>query len=114
MQTEMRAIKLVDYFYQSQRDNLLGQHCRLCPHKNALPAYWQWSSGSEHCEWALLGGLIFPSEGGAPEYRTFLIPKSDYEIKDTWYSMGLKATGSQDIHVNDVFSPDQVPLPTVP
>ncbi len=52
--------------------------------------HWQWSSGSEHCDWALLGGLIFPPEGGAPEYRTFLIPKSDYEIKDTWYSMGLK------------------------
>ena len=68
--------------------------------------HWQWSSGSEHCEWALLGGLIFPPEGGAPEYRTFLIPKSDYEIKDTWYSMGLKATGSQDIHVNDVFVPE--------
>ena len=68
--------------------------------------HWQWSSGSEHCDWALLGGLIFPPEGGAPEYRTFLIPKSDYEIKDTWYSMGLKATGSQDIHVNDVFVPE--------
>ena len=68
--------------------------------------HWQWSSGSEHCDWALLGGLIFPPEGGAPEYRTFLIPKSDYEIKDTWYSMGLKATGSQDIHINDVFVPE--------
>src|SRR5210317_551586 len=68
--------------------------------------HWQWPRGSEHCDWALLCGLIFPPEGGAPEYRTFLIPKSDYEIKDTWYSMGLKATGSQDIHVNDVFVPE--------
>ena len=71
-----------------------------------VSGHWQWSSGSDHCDWALLGGLIFPTEGGAPEYRTFLIPKEDYEIKDTWYSMGLKATGSQDIHVNDVFVPE--------
>ena len=71
-----------------------------------VSGHWQWSSGSDHCDWALLGGLIFPTEGGAPEYRTFLIPKDDYEIKDTWYSMGLKATGSQDIHVNDVFVPE--------
>ena len=46
-------------------------------------------------EWALLGALVFPPEGGAPEYRTFLLPREDYEINDTWHSMGLKATGSQ-------------------
>ena len=51
--------------------------------------------GSEHCEWALPGALVFPPEGGAPEYRTFLLPREDYEINDTWHSMGLKATGSQ-------------------
>ena len=71
-----------------------------------LSGHWQWSSGSEHCEWALLGALVFPPEGGAPEYRTFLLPREDYEIKDTWYSMGLKATGSQDVIVNDVFVPE--------
>lgn len=27
---------------------------------------WGWSSGSEHCSWALLGGIV-PGEG----YRTF-------------------------------------------
>ena len=40
-----------------------------------LSGHWQWSSGSEHCEWALLGALVFPPEGGAPEYRTFLLPR---------------------------------------
>ena len=45
-----------------------------------LSGHWQWSSGSEHCEWALLGALVFPPEGGAPEYRTFLLPREDYEI----------------------------------
>ena len=24
-----------------------------------LSGHWQWSSGSEHCEWALLGALVF-------------------------------------------------------
>ena len=27
-----------------------------------LSGHWQWSSGSEHCEWALLGALVFPPE----------------------------------------------------
>ena len=26
-----------------------------------LSGHWQWSSGSEHCEWALLGALVFSS-----------------------------------------------------
>ncbi len=66
---------------------------------------WGFSSGIEHCDWVFLGGLIF-NEGQPPEYRTFLLPKSDYKIVDTWHVMGLKATGSHDIVVEDVFVPE--------
>ncbi|MBQ77662.1 MAG: flavin-dependent monooxygenase [Cellvibrionales bacterium] len=62
---------------------------------------WGWSSGSGHCTWALLGGII-PGEG----YRTFLIPNTDYKIEDTWQVMGLQGTGSNDVVVKDVFVPD--------
>lgn len=62
---------------------------------------WGWSSGCDHCTWVLLGGII-PGEG----YRTFLVPRSDYEIVDTWQAMGLQGTGSNDIVVEDVFVPD--------
>jgi 3-hydroxy-9,10-secoandrosta-1,3,5(10)-triene-9,17-dione monooxygenase len=34
-----------------------------------------------------------------------LLPRSDYEIVDTWFVSGLKGTGSKDITVNDVFVP---------
>lgn len=65
---------------------------------------WKFSSGSEHCEWVLLGGMVGdPAEG---DYRTFLLPRADYRIDDTWHVMGLKGTGSQDIVVEDVFVPD--------
>jgi len=63
---------------------------------------WGWSSGSGHCSWALLGGVI-PGDG----YRTFLIPKSDYIIEDTWNVMGLQATGSNDVVIETpVFVPE--------
>ena len=62
---------------------------------------WGWSSGCDHCQWALLGGIV-PDEG----YRTFLVPRSDYAIEDTWHVMGLKGTGSNDIVVSDAFVPD--------
>jgi len=62
---------------------------------------WGWSSGCDHCTWALLGGIL--PDGS---YRTFLVPRSDYQIIDTWQSMGLQGTGSNDILVEDVFVPD--------
>ncbi|WP_372861544.1 acyl-CoA dehydrogenase family protein [Spongiibacter sp.] len=66
-----------------------------------LSGRWGWSSGSDHCTWVLLGAIV-PGEG----YRTFLVPRSDYQIIDTWQSMGLEGTGSNDIVVDDVFVPD--------
>jgi 3-hydroxy-9,10-secoandrosta-1,3,5(10)-triene-9,17-dione monooxygenase len=62
---------------------------------------WGWSSGCDHCTWALLGGIL--PDG---TYRTFLLPRADYRIEDTWYSMGLQGTGSNDIVVEDAFVPD--------
>ena len=62
---------------------------------------WGWSSGCDHCSWVLLGGIL--PDG---TYRTFLLPRSDYRIEDTWYSMGLQGTGSNDIVVEDAFVPD--------
>ena len=68
---------------------------------------WGFSSGIDHADWVFLGGLIFGDDPKAPpEYRTFLLPKSDYEVVDTWNVMGLKATGSKDIVVKDVFVPE--------
>jgi 3-hydroxy-9,10-secoandrosta-1,3,5(10)-triene-9,17-dione monooxygenase len=66
---------------------------------------WGFSSGIDHCEWVLLGGLIF-NEGQPPEYRTFLLPRSDFRVEDTWHTMGLKGTGSNDIIVEDAFVPE--------
>ena len=37
-----------------------------------LSGRWGWSSGCDHCTWALLGGLL--PDGS---YRTFLVPRSD-------------------------------------
>jgi len=62
---------------------------------------WGWSSGCDHCTWALLGGIL--PDG---TYRTFLVPRSDYRIEDTWHSMGLQGTGSNDIVIEDAFVPD--------
>ncbi len=66
---------------------------------------WGFSSGVDHCQWAFLGGLVPDPEGGAPDYRTFLVPRSDFEIDYVWDTMGLRGTGSQDVIVKDAFVP---------
>lgn len=69
---------------------------------------WKFSSGVEHCQWIFLGGVTAKDEatGKGGDYCTFLLPRADYAIVDTWDVMGLKGTGSQDIIVDDVFVPD--------
>lgn len=73
-----------------------------------LSGRWGFSTGSLHCGWVLLGALIFPAGGeGAPEMRTFLLPRSDYQIiEGTWDTFGLQGTGSFDVVVDRVFVPD--------
>jgi len=73
-----------------------------------LTGRWSFSSGCEHCDWVFLGAVV-PTED-APwdmlNYRTFLVPKADYQIVDNWDVVGLKGTGSHDIVVNDAFVPE--------
>ena len=43
--------------------------------------------------------------GRPPDVRNFLLPLADYEIVDTWHTMGLRGSGSNDIVVRDAFVP---------
>ena len=82
--------------------NPVGGKVELCEGGFKLSGRWGWSSGSAHCTWVLLGAIV-PGEG----YRTFLVPRSDYAIEDTWFVYGLQATGSNDIVIQTpVFVPD--------
>lgn len=75
-----------------------------------LSGRWGFSSGSMHCKWVLLGALIWPEGGpgsGPPDMRTFLLPRSDYQvIEGTWETFGLQGTGSFDIVVDRAFVPE--------
>ena len=70
-----------------------------------LSGHWRYASCCDHCDWALLGALVVKGDGGPPEGRVFLVPRSDYESVDTWQVSGLQGTGSWDVIVEDVFVP---------
>ena len=66
---------------------------------------WGFSSGVDHCQWAFLGGLVKDPETGVPDFVTFLVPRSDFEILPIWNTIGLGGTGSHDVTVKDAYVP---------
>ena len=57
---------------------------------------------------------IYDDDGKTPvDWRLCLVPKTDYEIIDTWYAMGMAATGSKDIAVSELFVPERRALALV-
>lgn len=73
-----------------------------------LSGRWSFSSGSQHCKWAFLGAVVPTADApfDMANYRTFLVPISDYEIVDNWDVVGLQGTGSHDVVVKDAFVPE--------
>ena len=60
-----------------------------------LTGDWPYSTGTDFCDW-VIGGRVVREEPGPPDFRHFVLPRSDYEIvADSWNVMGLKATGAR-------------------
>ena len=71
-----------------------------------LTGRWSFSSGCDHAGWVLLGAIVTGAEGKPVDFRTFLLPRADYEIDDVWDTVGLRGTGSNDIVVDGAFVPE--------
>ena len=69
---------------------------------------WPFSSGVDNSDWNMLAVTVFGDDGKTPvDWRLCLVPKSDYEIIDNWYAMGMAATGSKDVAVSELFVPER-------
>ena len=80
-----------------------------------LNGHWQFSSGTDHCDWVFLGSLVGDEKGEAlrpPKSLHVILPRSDYEIvDDSWDVAGLRGTGSKDLIVKDAFVPEYRTIP---
>lgn len=77
------------------------------------------ASGIHDCDWVMLAALIM--DGGKPRLTehgpamiAFILPISDVEIIDTWYTLGMRGTDSNDVAFNDVFVPTHRTFPLDP
>jgi alkylation response protein AidB-like acyl-CoA dehydrogenase len=72
---------------------------------------WSFASGSHNADW-LMGGFMVLQDGksqlnvdGSLDVLLLLMPKGECEIEDTWYTAGMRGTGSHDFNVKDLFVP---------
>lgn len=74
-----------------------------------LTGRWQFSSGTDHCDWIFLGAMLGGPDGKPlmpPQMLHMILPRQDYEIvEDSWNVVGLRGTGSKDVIVTDAFVP---------
>jgi len=72
---------------------------------------WSFASGVDFASWNNMQ-IFLPNEDGGFTHYMALVPKTDYQVIDDWYSPGLAATGSRSIRLKDVFIPQHRMLNT--
>ncbi|HSL74661.1 MAG TPA: acyl-CoA dehydrogenase family protein [Ilumatobacteraceae bacterium] len=68
----------------------------------AVTGRWAWGSGTQHCRWVLGGTLC---DDGT--FRLCWFPQSEVTFHDTWYTTGMRGSGSLDYSVSEAFSPHE-------
>lgn len=66
-----------------------------------IDGHWKYASGSAHADWFSLNAMVDGGDG----YKSFLVPRNQVEILDTWHVYGLKATTSCDFKVTNALVP---------
>jgi alkylation response protein AidB-like acyl-CoA dehydrogenase len=78
-----------------------------------LSGRWSYNSGAPNADWIGAAAPIF--DGDVPRMSEFgpamvfaFFPPSEAQIIDTWYVTGLRASGTQDLSVEDLFVPAEM------
>ncbi|MFC4945440.1 acyl-CoA dehydrogenase family protein [Pseudonocardia sp. GCM10023141] len=70
-----------------------------------LSGRYPYASGNAVSDWATLGMLV-DGPDGQPTMAMGVVPRSDWTVEDTWYTLGMRGTGSNTLVVDNAFVPD--------
>jgi two-component flavin-dependent monooxygenase/oxygenase LndZ5 len=77
---------------------------RAVPGGFRLTGTWPSISVVDFSDWALVRAVVAAGEHGT--LRAFVVPRTAYTVQDTWSNIGMRATGSHTVVVDDVFVPE--------
>ncbi|MFI1797440.1 acyl-CoA dehydrogenase family protein [Streptomyces sp. NPDC020379] len=70
-----------------------------------LSGKWSFISAVDFAQWALVCATTRSGDGTAPHARYFAVPRSACTVLDTWFSVGMRGTGSNTLVLEEVFVP---------
>jgi alkylation response protein AidB-like acyl-CoA dehydrogenase len=82
-----------------------------------LSGRWVSASGYAHADWMLCTAFVTEAgrrqrlESGAPDIRMLLVPRSETVEHDSWHTLGLRGTGSNDFTVPGTLVPEEFTVP---
>ncbi|MCS5478246.1 hypothetical protein NYP18_01085 [Corynebacterium sp. YIM 101645] len=72
---------------------------------------WPFSSNVTHSEWAL--GILYLHDDSDPSYNPdnpplgfVMMKRGEYQVEDTWYTIGMRGTGSNTMQTKDLWVED--------
>lgn len=68
-----------------------------------LSGRWKFVSGVDFADWVLIFARDTTAE--PPELRVFAVPAGEFEVEDTWFTSGMRGTGSRTVVLDGVFVP---------
>ena len=74
---------------------------------------WDYVSGANHANWLFLNCIINDANGpvldtkGVPVTRMMVVPAEDGVIEETWSTLGMRGTGSDDLVIHESVVPDE-------
>ena len=71
-----------------------------------LSGTWGWSSGCDHADWVMVVAMLPTSDCKGQDASFCLVPRDKVRIDDNWLVMGMAATGSKTLVIDDAFVPD--------
>ncbi len=77
------------------------------------------ASNIHDADWLLLSGIVMDGDqprmsDGVPELLQFIVSASEVDILDTWHSLGMRGTDSNDVTVDGVIVPTSRTFPLAP
>jgi alkylation response protein AidB-like acyl-CoA dehydrogenase len=88
--------------------------CQRSPGGYILNGRWPYASGADHGDWVLVGCRGIGNDAGeACPSLIVVMPKRDVVIDDTWFTLGMRGTGSKDVVLDKVFIPEHYAVPLI-